>query len=126
MTHPSSSAVVPDINPAVSMPDRITTGAGTGYSQMMISQYMIQSYYNALMIKYPYYLVDDVPSNFPNILDTNSGYYPELLKTYGSTAVNLNISFPTAPQIVIIPSIGLKVKVISNVQVLAYNSQLNQ
>ncbi|CAG9326774.1 unnamed protein product [Blepharisma stoltei] len=126
VTQDDTSAKMPSIAPSFTMPDRYTNPKGVGSSQIMISQYMLQSYYNAITAKYAYHFIQKLPDDYPNILTSTSGYYPELYQTYGNVPVNLNISTVGAPSVTIVPEIGILVSGTVDVQILTYNSLINQ
>lgn len=112
---------MPGIVLPVEMPNRFVTTTPVGSSQIMVSEYLIESYYYGLLQATPHVFLDSLPVGFPKILSTDSGYFPELNKAYPSSPVNLNISFPVLPNISIIPNYGLLGRIAVNVQTLVYN-----
>ncbi|CAG9329791.1 unnamed protein product [Blepharisma stoltei] len=127
VTTNSSSISIPTINPPVALPNRFTnSNAYVGQSQVFITQFTIDSYYYSTLKVYGHYTIDTLPTGFPNILNTNSGYFPELNKIYPNSPVTLNVTFYDTPRCYIIGGYGIQGKLPLTVQVLIYSQSTNE
>jgi len=115
---------LPKLTPPVEMPDRFKSLGLVGESQLMVSKYTLESYYWALSKAYPHHLIKELPSNFPYILNTDSGYFPELDKVYKSAPMRLNLTFEDPPKIFVVSEQGIMGSVKVFVETLIYDEPI--
>lgn len=98
-------------------------------SQVIISKYTLQTYFNAFNQEYPITNITSLPSAMPNILVTTSGYFPELYATYGAVKMSFTSQMPNTPQIFIMTgSIVMRTNITMGLYVLvngAYKNAVN-
>ncbi|OMJ74820.1 hypothetical protein SteCoe_26161 [Stentor coeruleus] len=88
-------------------------------SQVIISKYTLQTYFNAFNQEYPIMNITSLPSTIPSILTTTSGYFPEFYTKYGHTNISFTAQKPNTPQIFIMNnSIILRTNVTIGLNVL--------
>ncbi|CAG9315585.1 unnamed protein product [Blepharisma stoltei] len=114
-----NAQLISEIAPPVEMPTRNLDPKSINNTQIFMSEYMINSYFWAIWTAYPNFLVSSFPASFNIQLVSNSGYFPEVYSHFGTTPMQINITYGSIPYIKSIPNLGLQGNLIVNANVMA-------
>ncbi|OMJ94560.1 hypothetical protein SteCoe_2204 [Stentor coeruleus] len=125
VSYPINGTILPTNNEkptTLNMPTDLPLRVPSVYaneSQVIISKYTLQTYFNAFNQEYPFSNITSLPSAMPNILMTTSGYFPEIYNAYGAANMSFISQIPNTPQIFIMTgSVVLRTNITMELNVL--------